>query len=128
MESINRSTTHLAMRRLYFFLLPLLALAMHAVPVSLFDSQTLTGWKPTGKSPHSRASGNKTGGKWRAEDGTVVGSQDTPNNGGLLITEEQFGDVEVTLEMRNDFGPDSGLFMRCTEDGGWHRIAVKYRA
>lgn len=93
---------------------------------SLFDGTTLTGWKPTAKSGHSRASGNKTGGNWRVVDGAIVGSQDTPNNGGLLLTEEVYGDVEVSLEMNNDFGPDSGLFLRCTQDGRGYQCLIDY--
>lgn len=93
---------------------------------AIFDGQSLQGWKPTARSPHSRASGNKTGGHWRVEDGAIVGSQDTPNNGGLLLTEEVFGDVEVTLEMRNDFGPDSGLFLHCTQDGRGYQCLIDY--
>lgn len=93
---------------------------------SLFDGTTLTGWKPTAKSGHSRASGNKTGGNWRVVDGAIVGRQDTPNNGGLLLTEEVYGDVEVSLEMNNDFGPDSGLFLRCTQDGRGYQCLIDY--
>lgn len=93
---------------------------------TLFDGKTLAGWKTTAKSPHSKASGHKTAGNWRVEDGAIFGSQDTPGNGGLLITEEQFGDFEVILETNNDFGPDSGLFMRCTEDGKAYQCLIDY--
>lgn len=94
--------------------------------VSIFDGKTITGWKPTAKSGHSRAGGNKTGGHWRVEDSAIVGSQDTPNNGGLLLTEAVYGDVEVSLEMNNDFGPDSGLFLRCTQDGRGYQCLIDY--
>ena len=60
------------------------------------------------------------------ENSTLVGSQDTPGNGGLLLTEEQFEDFEVVLEMNNDFGPDSGLFLRCTEDGKAYQCLIDY--
>lgn len=93
---------------------------------SLFDGKTLTGWKPTAKSPHSRRSGNTTGGRWRVEDGAICGDQDTPGNGGLLLTEEDFGDFEVVLETNNDFGPDSGLFLRCTGDGKAYQCLIDY--
>lgn len=92
----------------------------------LFDGNSLSGWRPSAQSPHSRASGNKTGGRWVVEDGAIVGSQDTPGNGGLLLTEAQFGDVEVSVEMNNDFGPDSGLFLRCTEDGRAYQCLIDY--
>ncbi|MDA0811510.1 MAG: DUF1080 domain-containing protein, partial [Verrucomicrobia bacterium] len=46
----------------------------------------------------------------------------------ILITDEQFGDFEVVLEMRNDFGPDSGLFLRSTEDGKAYQAMIDYHA
>ena len=60
------------------------------------------------------------------EDGAIVGSQDIPGNGGLLLTEREFGDFEVVLEMNNDFGPDSGLFLRSTEDGKAYQAMIDY--
>lgn len=92
----------------------------------LFDGHSLAGWRPTAKSPHSKASGNRTGGRWTVEGGAITGSQDTPRNGGLLLTEEDFGDCEVSLETRNDFGPDSGIFLRCTEDGRAYQCLIDY--
>ena len=85
--------------------------------IELFDGKTLKGWHVSSKTGHSRASQNTSGGKWVVENGAIVGSQDIPGNGGIVITDEQFGDFEVVLEMNNDFGPDSGLFLRSTEDG-----------
>ena len=93
---------------------------------SIFDGRSLAGWKPSAQSNHSKASGNKTGGRWRVEDGMIVGSQDTPNNGGLLLTEAEFGDVEIALETRNDFGMDSGIFARCTLDGRAYQCLIDY--
>ena len=92
----------------------------------IFDGNSLAGWRPTAKSPHSKASGNRTGGRWEVRDGAITGCQDTPRNGGLLLTEEEFGDCEVSLEMRNDFGPDSGIFLRCTEDGRAYQCLIDY--
>jgi len=95
---------------------------------SIFDGKTLNGWHISGKTGHSRTSGNKTGGKWVIEEGAIIGSQDIPGNGGIVITDEQFGDFEVVLEMKNDFGPDSGLFLRSTEDGKAWQAMVDYHA
>jgi len=93
---------------------------------SIFDGKTLKGWHASGKTGHSRASTNMTGGKWVVENGAIVGSQDIPGNGGIVITDEQFGDFEVVLEMNNDFGPDSGLFLRSTEDGKAWQAMIDY--
>jgi hypothetical protein len=96
--------------------------------VSIFDGKTLKGWHVSAKTGHSKASGNKTGGKWVAEDGALLGSQDIKGNGGILITDQAYGDFEVVLEMKNDFGPDSGLFLRCTEDGNAYQAMIDYHA
>jgi hypothetical protein len=94
--------------------------------VSLFDGQSLDGWHVSAKTGHSRASGNKTGGKWVVEDGAIVGSQDIPGNGGIILTDKSYGDFEVIVEMRNDYGPDSGLFLRSNERGQAYQYMVDY--
>lgn len=96
--------------------------------ISIFDAKTLKGWHASAKSGHSRASKNESGGRWVVEDGAIVGSQDIPGNGGLLITDMPYGDFEVALEMKNDFGPDSGLFLRSTEDGKAWQAMIDYHA
>ena len=61
------------------------------------------------------------------EDGAITGTQDKPDNGGIvIITDAQFGDFEVELEMRNDFCPDSGLFLRSTEKGEAYQAMIDY--
>jgi Domain of Unknown Function (DUF1080) len=92
----------------------------------IFDGKTLNGWKISAKTGHSLASKNTTGGRWVAEDGVMVGSQDIPGNGGIIITEKEFGDFEVVLEMKNDFGPDSGLFLRSTDTGKCYQAMIDY--
>jgi hypothetical protein len=96
--------------------------------VSIFDGKSLAGWHISAKSGHSAASKNKSGGKWVVENEAIVGSQDIPGNGGIVITDKQYGDFEVSLEMNNDFGPDSGLFLRSTEDGKAYQAMIDYHA
>jgi hypothetical protein len=88
--------------------------------VSLFDGKTLKGWHVSSKTGHG------SGGKWVVEGGAIVGSQDKPGNGGILITDKQYGNFEIALEMKNDFGPDSGLFLRSTEDGRAYQAMIDY--
>src|SRR5581483_10526743 len=61
----------------------------------IFDGKTLKGWHVSAKTGHSRASKNESGGKWVVEDGAIVGSQDIPGNGGIIITDAAYGDFEV---------------------------------
>ena len=94
----------------------------------LFNGTSLQGWHVSAKTGHSQASKHQTGGKWVVADGVIIGSQDIPGNGGILLTDENYGDFEVGLEMRNDFGPDSGLFLRSTEDGTAFQAMIDYHA
>ena len=92
----------------------------------IFDGKTLDGWHVSAKSGHSGRSKNKTGGKWVVEDGAIVGTQDIVGNGGIIITDKKYKDFEVALFMKNDFGLDSGLFLRSTEDGKAYQAMVDY--
>ncbi|HYN04822.1 MAG TPA: DUF1080 domain-containing protein, partial [Vicinamibacteria bacterium] len=109
-------------------LLPSLASPAEEGFQSLFDGKTLTGWHTSTQTGHSATSQHKTAGRWVVQDGAIVGSQDVPGNGGIVLTDESFGDFEVALEMRNDFGPDSGLFLRSTEDGTAYQAMIDYHA
>jgi hypothetical protein len=96
--------------------------------VSIFNGRDLDGWHVSAKTGHSAASKHKTGGRWVAEDGVLVGSQDIPGNGGIIITDKEYGDFEVVLEMKNDFGPDSGLFLRSNDLGQCYQAMIDYHA
>ena len=96
--------------------------------VPIFDGKSLAGWHASAQTGHSGASKHQSGGKWVIEDGAITGSQDIPGNGGILITDEKFDDYEIILEMKNDFGPDSGLFLRSTEDGSAYQAMIDYHA
>ena len=54
--------------------------------VSIFDGRTLTGWHISQHTSHG------TGGRWIVEGGAIVGNQDKPGNGGILITDKAYGD------------------------------------
>lgn len=92
----------------------------------IFDGKTLKGWHVSTKTGHSGTSKNKSGGKWEVVDGAFTGSQDIPGNGGIVITDKKYGDFEIALSMKNDDGPDSGLFLRCTEDGKCFQAMIDY--
>lgn len=94
----------------------------------IFNGRNLEGWHISAESGHSRASEHTSGGEWFVRNGAIIGSQDTPGNGGLIVTDETYGDFEVVLEMKNDYGPDSGLFLRSTEDGKAYQAMIDYHA
>jgi hypothetical protein len=94
--------------------------------VSIFDGKTLNGWHVSAQTGHSGASGHKSGGRWVVENGAILGSQDIPGNGGIIITDRPYGDFEVALEMNNDYGPDSGLFLRGNDRGQAYQAMIDY--
>jgi hypothetical protein len=96
--------------------------------VPIFDGKTLAGWHVSAKTGHSGASKHKSGGRWVVEKGAMIGSQDIPGNGGIIITDKAYGDFEVALEMNNDFGPDSGLFLRSNDKGQAYQAMIDYHS
>jgi hypothetical protein len=99
-----------------------------ASAVALFDGKTLAGWQTSAETGHSRASKNTSGGKWVVEGGAIIGSQDIPGNGGIILTQKKYRNFEVSLEMNNDFGPDSGLFLRSNAKGQCYQAMIDYHA
>lgn len=92
--------------------------------VPLFDGQTLNGWHTNPKKI-----GHGTGGRWQVEDGAITGEQDPPGsgNGGVLMTDQQYGDFELALELAPDWNIDSGVFLRTNEQGVCFQVYVDYR-
>ena len=91
--------------------------------ISLFDGKTLKGWH---KNP--KRIGHGTGGSWYVKDGAIVGEQDPPGsgNGGILLTDQKFGDFELLIDMNHDWGPCSGLFLRGNDKGQCFQIMVDF--
>ena len=91
--------------------------------ISLFDGKSLTGWH-TNPEPI----GHGTGGRWSVEDGAIVGEQDPPGsgNGGILLTDRKFGDFELVLDMKPDWGVCSGVFVRGNDQGKCFQMMVDY--
>jgi len=85
----------------------------------IFDGKTLRGWRPI-DSVHGTGSG------WRVIKRALCGTQDLPNNGGLLGTERLYGDFELSLDVCPDFGIDSGIFLRGDDLGRGYQVLVDY--
>ncbi|MGY8687364.1 MAG: family 16 glycoside hydrolase, partial [Verrucomicrobiales bacterium] len=99
------------------------ALAAEEAWTTLFDGKDLTGWH---KNPNKI--GHGTGGSWKVEDGTITGEQDPPGsgNGGILLTDKKYGDFELTLEIKPDWGVCSGLFLRGSDKGECIQVMIDY--
>ncbi|MBX2818718.1 MAG: DUF1080 domain-containing protein [Rhodothermaceae bacterium] len=91
--------------------------------IHLFDGTSLDGWH---LNPEKIWHG--TGGSWTIEDGAIAGEQDPPGsgNGGILLSDQTFDDFELLLEIKPDFGIDSGLFLRATDAGQGFQMMIDY--
>lgn len=87
--------------------------------INLFNGKNLEGWH--------RSTPN--GGRWSVEDGVLIGEQDPPGsgNGGFLLTDQQFDDFEMILDMKPDWGVDTGVFIRTNDKGEGIQVYVDYR-
>jgi hypothetical protein len=86
---------------------------------SIFDGKTTSGWDLT-------ACGHGTGGKWEVIDGALAGDQDKPGNGGIMLSTEQYGDFELSMDIAPDWGVCSGIFLRSNTKGQCYQIMVDY--
>jgi Domain of Unknown Function (DUF1080) len=92
--------------------------------ITLFDGASLAGWHASTASSHSAPSGHRAGGEWRVVEGAIVGRQGPPGNGGLLMSDRQFGDIEISLETSDEWDSDSGLFLRTTPEGAAYQVMI----
>jgi hypothetical protein len=88
---------------------------------SLFDGKTLNGWHT-----NREKIGHGTGGHWAVEDGAIAGEQGPPGNGGMLMTDKEFGDFDLMLELNPDWGVASGVFLRANSKGVCFQVYVDY--
>ncbi len=66
---------------------------------TLFDGSSLDGWNVLGDA------------NWELADGAVSAD----SGGGFLVSEESYGDFELTLEFWVDEPANSGVFIRCAD-------------
>jgi hypothetical protein len=108
------------------FLFPfLLALCLQAQGLPkgfkpLFDGKTLKGWHISETNHHGNTKA------WKIENGVITVTQDQPGNGGILLTDKEYGNFELSLELKPDFGCDGGIFLRSTEKGEAYQVMVDY--
>jgi len=89
--------------------------------VPIFDGKTLNGWHKLTTIPEDQGS------KWEVIDGVLVGDQDPPGVGGLLVTDKKFSDIELYAEVKADYPCDSGLFLRMQPNALSYQITLDYR-
>ncbi|MBP7569253.1 MAG: DUF1080 domain-containing protein, partial [Acidobacteria bacterium] len=97
--------------------------AVAKVPVGftpIFNGKDLTGWHVSKTNHHG------TTPSYQVIHGILVGTQQPFGQGGVLLTDKKYGEVEVYLEVKPDWGCDSGLFFWADEDGGGYQVLLDY--
>ena len=111
------------MRTWRVFLAVLPGLAGAQVPDGfepIFNGRNLAGWYMSLTNHHGDTN------EWRVFGSALVGQQDRPGNGGILLTDETFSDFEIYLEIKPDFGCDGGLFLRSNSSGQAYQVMLDY--
>jgi len=86
----------------------------------IFNGQNLIGWHA------SRTNIHGTTPNFYAQDGLILGTQSPFGGGGILLTDKTYKNFELYMEVKPDYGCDSGIFFRCTEAGHCYQITMDY--
>lgn len=86
----------------------------------IFNGVNLAGWHV------SRSNGHGTTPDFRVIHGVLVGTQSPLGSGGILLTDRKYRDFELYMEVKPDWGCDSGFFFRSTEVGVAYQITLDY--
>jgi hypothetical protein len=87
---------------------------------ALFNGKDLSGWHISPGSSHGRTP------DYRVLHGMIVGTQQPIGRGGLLISDRKFRDFELYMEVKPDWGNDSGLLFRTNENGASYQVTLDY--
>jgi hypothetical protein len=86
----------------------------------IFNGRDLSGWHISQVNHHGNTKA------WTVENGVLRAAQDRAGNGGILLTDKRYGDFEVYLEVKPDWGCDGGLFLRSNERGQAYQVLIDY--
>jgi len=86
----------------------------------IFNGVDTAGWHV------SRTNHHGTMPLFRVLDGILIGTQDPPGKGGILLTDKKYKNVEVFLDIKPDWGCDGGLFLRSSEAGEAYQVMLDY--
>lgn len=86
----------------------------------IFNGENLTGWHASHINRHGKTP------DYRVVDGVIVGTQSPFGEGGILLTDKSYRNFEFYMEVRPDYGCDSGFFFRSTEAGHAYQVTMDY--
>ena len=86
----------------------------------IFNGKDLTGWHVSKTNHHG------TTPDYKVVHGVIVGTQNPRHKGGILLTDKKYKNFEVYMEIKPDWGCDSGLFLRSSEAGEAYQVTLDY--
>jgi len=86
----------------------------------IFNGKDLAGWHVSKTNHHGITP------DYHVMHGLIVGTQQPLGSGGILLTDKKYKNVEVYLEVKPDWGCDSGLFLRSNEAGDAYQVTLDY--
>jgi Domain of Unknown Function (DUF1080) len=86
----------------------------------IFNGKDLTGWHVSKTNHHGITP------DYHVLDGLIVGTQRPLGSGGILLTDKKYKNVEIYMEVKPDWGCDSGLFLRSDGAGDAYQVTLDY--
>lgn len=86
----------------------------------IFNGRDLSGWHISKTARHG------TTPDFHVQNGVIVGTQQPLGRGGLLISDRKYRNFEFYMEVKADWGDDSGIFLRTTEEGAGYQVTLDY--
>jgi hypothetical protein len=87
---------------------------------ALFNGESLAGWHISKTNHHG------TTPDYHVLHGMIVATQKPLGRGGILLTDKKYKNVELYMEVKPDYGCDSGLFFRSNEAGDAYQVTMDY--
>ena len=86
----------------------------------IFNGRDLSGWHISPTARHG------TTPDFHVAHGMILGTQQPFGRGGLLLTDRSYRNFELTMDVKPDWGNDSGVFIRTTPEGVAYQITMDY--
>jgi hypothetical protein len=86
----------------------------------IFNGRTLAGWHVSRTNHHGRTP------DFFVMHGVIVATQNPLGGGGILLTDKTYKNFELYMEVKPDWGCDSGIFLRSTESGAAYQVTMDF--
>jgi hypothetical protein len=86
----------------------------------IFNGKDLTGWHISKTNPHG------TTPDFHVMHGILMGTQNPLGQGGVLLSDKKYRNVEVYMEIKPEWGCDGGLFLHANETGDAYEVMLEY--